>query len=336
MKPIKEKDYQAFYDGLSEYEQFMFNSGATLEGIKWYRDKLAEMDGNTWRMQSEFPTNEVEAFQSTGNRAFPISTVNKARENNEPPTWIGDFMGDGTHDETALDNVSFIENPKGSTKVWELPDIGYVDRYIVTVDIGGTIEKADWSVIRVFDRMYIPKGGKLEAILTCKLHLDVDLVVWRAAAIAKAYDNALLVVEKNSLNRKKDAGENYLITLHEIAEYYDNMYKRQGKEDEEGETAEIKYGFHTNKHTKPMIVNLYKAVLREEAYIERDAEAMDEADIYEQKEDGSFGNVEGKHNHDDILMCTMIGNYISTILPNCKIKQHNFKPRVSKKALHKF
>ena len=34
-----------------------------------------------------------------------------------------------------------------------------------------------------------------------------------------------------------------------------------------------------NKQTKPMIVKQYKAALREETYMERDREVLDEADL---------------------------------------------------------
>ena len=57
-----------------------------------------------------------------------------------------------------------------------------------------------------------------------------------------------------------------------------------------------------------MIIANYAIMLREKAYIERSAAALDEARVYEQKQDGTFGAKEGKH--DDILMTRMIGCYV--------------------------
>ena len=37
----------------------------------------------------------------------------------------------------------------------------------------------------------------------------------------------------------------------------------------------------------------------------------EELRIYEKRDDGSFGNIKGKGNHDDVLMSTAIGLYIS-------------------------
>ena len=41
----------------------------------------------------------------------------------------------------------------------------------------------------------------------------------------------------------------------------------------------------------------------------------DELLIYERKEDGTLGNVDGKNNHDDIVMSTGIGLYVSQKMP---------------------
>lgn len=327
---------EEFRKSLSEYEQYLWKIGASLEAINWYRFKLKELKGDMWRMKSEFPSTDVEAFQSTGHRVFPLQDIEKMRAYCETPLMRGKHTSDGVSGIKAMNNITWQENDQGDTKVWALPELGWKDRYEVVVDIGGTTKEADYSVIRVFDRKYLSEGGKLEAILTCKLHLDVDIVAWRAVMIAIEYDNALLVIEKNSLNRKKDAGESYLATLNEIAEHYDNVYKRAGKEEEEADGVEVKYGFHTNRQTKPMIIKQMKAAIRDEEFIERDAEVLDECDIYEEREDGSYGNVVGKNNHDDLVMTTAIGLHISTIMPPPKLAEKTFVRKKRKTMISKF
>ena len=56
--------------------------------------------------------------------------------------------------------------------------------------------------------------------------------------------------------------------------------------DKIAEGAPVKYGFNTNRTTKPMIINNYIAILREDGYVERDAETLDEARVYEKKKNG--------------------------------------------------
>ena len=74
-----------------------------------------------------------------------------------------------------------------------------------------------------------------------------------------------------------------------------------------------RYGFHTNVATKTDLVNQMNKRFREQGYIERDGRALDEADCYEVKPDGSYGAVDGEH--DDIYMSRAIGLKASQLLP---------------------
>jgi hypothetical protein len=75
---------------MTEYETDLWEQGATLEGINWYRMKLGEYGGNMVIMCSEFPSNDVEAFQSSGSRFFPMRVIQKARRFVKPPLYKGD------------------------------------------------------------------------------------------------------------------------------------------------------------------------------------------------------------------------------------------------------
>jgi hypothetical protein len=92
--------------------------------------------------------------------------------------------------------------------------------------------------------------------------------------------------------------------LDEIVKYYSNMYARTTP-DKIRQGIPIKYGFHTDKSTKPMIIDGLNGALREESYIERDLRACDEMDTYEIKPNGSYGAVEGTN--DDLVIVTAIG-----------------------------
>lgn len=76
---------------------------------------------------------------------------------------------------------------------------------MVAVDVGGRSESADWSVIAVFDRLG-DDGSPLvrpKVVAQWRGHTFHDLLAWKAAAIAKWYDNALLVVESNTLETEE-------------------------------------------------------------------------------------------------------------------------------------
>ena len=285
---------------------FSGNAGATLEGINWYKQHKKNENMDAWRMQSEFPTTDTEAFASTGRRAFAPLYVMNARAFNRKPEFIGDITGNAQSGIQALDNIQFTLADTGPMYVWDMPDnsINIKNRYVVPVDIGGRTSVADYSIIRVFDRMQLMNGGVPEAILTWKGHLDQDLVIWKAVQIAKIYNNALLAPESNSLRTKtnESEGDHIITIMDEIKKplphtenktspmYYSmnsTLPDPKGK-DGQGWVLPSNMASMTNTINKAkvnLIDNLNK-LLREGGYIEPDSRVCDEYDVYEMKPDG--------------------------------------------------
>lgn len=308
-KPLEENDYGAFIDSMDEYEQHLFSLGATIEAIAWHRDKRREMP-DEWRLYSEFPSTPEEAFQSTGRRVFKISYVNNMRKNCVPPLFVGDIeckKDDNEH----KGNIRFVagaagEKEENSLSVWLMPDEENMmrDRYIVTVDVGGTGNKADYSCIVVADRIAMLDGGVPEIAACWHGHIEHDRLAWKAVEIARAYGNALLVIEANTLETEGTEGNNFEYILSEIAGQYSNLYCRTSQiEIKQGRPR--RWGFHTNSSTKPMVINFLIKALRDDLYIERCLQTTYELDLYEFKENGKeMGAIEG--NHDDRVMATAI------------------------------
>jgi hypothetical protein len=304
---------------MTTYEDFLWTTGATLEGIKWYRWKLAEFEGDTWRMQSEFPSTAAEAFQSTGKRVFSPLYVLRARKTCKPPIFIGDVFADAMKGAESLENIRFEETPKGNLWIWKHPHDPPLDenevmenRYCTFADIGGRTDKADYSVISVFDRYWMSEGGVPERCATWKGHIDQDLFAWKLAQISKMYGNALAAIEVNSmkLNEGVTEGDHAYTVLDQISDHYENLYTRTTPE-QIRQGLPRTYGFHTNSKSKGMIVDSYNAILRDSGYIEYDRRALDEADMFELKQNGiTMGATDG--NHDDELITTMGGLWIAT------------------------
>ena len=308
-------DYEAFILSLTPYEQMLFDKGATLEAIAWYRGKLREM-GEHWRMCSEYPTTPEEAFQSTGHNFYPAEYVAELRKGCTDPTLTGEIAGDEPKGEGALRGLRLEPQSNGRLKVWLDADrsVKMRDRYLVVVDIGGRSDASDNSVICVFDRYWMHEaGGVPEVTAEWCGHIEHDLLAWKAAQVASYYDNALLVVESNTLETKGSEGNHFNTLLSEIAEVYPNLYRRT-REEQLVKGGMVRYGFHTNASTKPMVCDLELEVLRDGLYIERCAEAVDEHATFEVKENGELGAVEGCH--DDRHITRAIGNYFNyKILP---------------------
>ena len=120
-------------------------------------------------------------------------------------------------------------------------------------------------------------------------------MAWKAAQIARFYDNALLVFESNSIECDLMVGDTL---LRSIAMKYPHLYYR--------DNDKSKPGFHTNVRTKNEAISNLIAYIRDKGYIERDVNAINEMINYEILPNGrSYGARKGCH--DDILMTRAIG-----------------------------
>lgn len=305
-------DHRAFIRNMNEDDWVRWEQGATLEGIAWYNKTMKDENYDKWRMESEYPGTADEAFQSTGDMVFHRAHINRCAVSCREPLAKGKLHAQETKGAKAFVNIEFETTNEGNLWIWDYPDksANVSNRYAVSVDIGGTTDGADFSIIRVLDRFWLLDGGVPEAIATWRGHVDQDQLAWIAAQIAYWYNKALLIVESNSLKKEELSaeGDHFLTVLDEIAGVYDNLYTRSDPE-KVREGAPVLYGFHTNTKTKQMIINHYRAVLRDDGYMERDIRVVDEQKSYQRFEDGSMGATDGTH--DDLLMATAIVLWVS-------------------------
>ena len=297
------------------YLWWLWEQGASLDAIQWY--VLERMKYNDHgNMASEFPSDDIEAFVHSGARVFDKYKIDELKPSCKPPMYIGEVYADKDDGAESLKNCRFVEDRQGLFWVWAMPEVDpeetVKDRYLVVVDIGGRSNKADYSVILVLDRLFMMDGGKPSVVAQWYGHIDMDLLAWKAAQIATIYDNALLVIESNTLethDRERSVdGDQSSFLLNQIKEVYPNLYARKQSEEDIINKVPRKYGFHTNVSTKPMIISTLVKVIREGLYVERDLRCLDEYLTYEKRPNGSFSAVLGKH--DDLLMTRAIGLHI--------------------------
>lgn len=296
----------------------LWTMGATLEALHWYtlerRKYTDEAD-----LAAEFPSDDIEAFKHSGANVFDSAVVERLRPGCRQPTMKGEVLAVAEKGREALLDLHFVDNPYGLLWVWQLPETAdggkVTDRYMVVVDIGGRSAKSDWSVIVVFDRRPLLDDGCPEVCAQWYGHIDMDRLAWKAAQIACFYDQALLVIESNTLETHGqqafgfEGGDQSTFILREIREVYDNLYARQQSADEIRQRAPVRYGFHTNVRTKPAIISTLIAVVRDGLYVERDERCLDELLTYERRPNGSYGAIDGCH--DDLLMTRAIALHLS-------------------------
>lgn len=337
MEPVEDKEAFAHWlwnnrsrdtepKGYKETGKFfwrMWKLGATFEAINWYRNYRNKFLSHAY-MASEAPIDEVEAFRNSGNLIFNPYSIEELK---------GLYLDNKYHTATismpAEKSFYAIQDAKlkfdandltvvdGELKVWAVNNNNIMrvkDRYVVCLDIGGASPKSDYSVMTVIDRLGMVKGvdGKPRVVARWRGHMRHDLLAWRAAALAHIYSDALLVIESNTADRHQNTeGDHFGTIIEEIADYYPNLYQRSASSEDVQKRVQMKYGFHTNKLTKQQVIDNLTACVDDQLYEEPDKEMYKELRIYERKDDGTMGNIDGQNNHDDVLMSTAIGLYVS-------------------------
>lgn len=297
------------------YLWWLWEQGASLEAIHWYILERAKYNEHA-SMASEYPSDDIEAFVHSGTMVFDKYKVDAFKESCKEPRFVGDVYADGDEGKDALENLRFSEDRQGMLWIWEMPetdgDEHVLDRYLTVVDVGGRSSKSDWSVIVVFDRLFMMDGGKPVVVAQWYGHCDIDLLAWKAAQVAAFYDNSLLVIESNTLethDKERDVdGDQSQFILNQVKGVYRNLYARKQSEEDILQGLPTKYGFHTNVATKPMVISTLVKVIRDKLYVERDIRCLYEYLAYEKKPNGAYGAIIGKH--DDLLMTRAIGLHI--------------------------
>lgn len=303
-----------------EYLYSLWAKGASLEHINWYIRKRRSFHDHA-QMASEAPSDDVECFKFSGNRVFNIYLIDTLREEYvKPPVFTGNIV------ESKKDGkLRLTPDANGLLRIWDYPEsTPCTDRYLITVDVGGRSVQADYSVITVMDRWFTRfKGGKLQVAARWHGHIRYDFLATLAVKMARYYQNALLVFESNTFDKKKaeaneyvEQGDHIRGILSKVGDTYRNLYMRAATDPEDIKNGVYrKIGYQTNVKTKQDMVDNFITVFEDGDFIDPDERMYKEAAIYEQRPDGSYGNIQGRGNHDDILMSDMIGAIVHNEMP---------------------
>ena len=298
-----------------KYYWWLWEIGSTLEHINWYRYRRLRL--SFAKMCNEAPETPEQAFFTAGNHVFdPFQVQEKAKKCREP-VYVGDLVADGEKGEEALRNIRFIPNSTGNLRIWEKPDDSPVsNRYLVILDPRrGASEGADPASITVIDRLLMMQdfglGGKPGVVAEMNYKADPDLQAYDAMRLAEWYNHAKLVIESNtmeSMDAERNNGiDSFEYILDIVSKLYSNLYMRSAPEEDADGKIIYKWGFQTNRLTKPKIINFMKECLRDDLWDEPSKLCCAEMASY--MEDHGKTNAEhGKH--DDVVMSRAIGLWI--------------------------
>lgn len=287
----------------------LWEKGATLEAINWYVSERSKYT-NHGDMASEYPSDDIEAFTYSGRKVFSSEDVEQFRAGCRPPRRRGEIYGTADDGEKSIDGLRFVKESDGRLYMWhdvERSDEEEVtDRYLVVVDVcKGHTKNADFADVLVLDRYPMIEGEQPVVAAEWHGHIDMDKLAWKSLQIAAYYNNALLVIESNTLETNNTKGEaEYILTLiHDV--YGRQLYARRQSSEDIKQGLPKKYGFHTNTLTKKVVIYNLKVVIREHLYVEREEACLDEYLTYVETENNVFEAMEGYH--DDRLMTRAIG-----------------------------
>jgi hypothetical protein len=312
-----------------KYYYWLWEMGSTLEHINWYRYRRLRLSFS--KMCNEAPETPAQAFFTAGNHVFDPFLVDEKSKRCRRPVFVGDLVAAGAKGEEALQDIQFIPNSTGNLRVWEMPDDSPVkNRYIVILDPRrGASDGADPACITVIDRLLMMPdfglGGKPGVVAEMNYKADPDLQAYDAMRIAAWYNNALLVIESNtmeSMNEDRNNGiDSFEYILDIVSGLYGHLYMRKNAEEDIKTKTGSKWGFHTNRSTKPKIINFMKECLRDDLWDEPSILCCNQMASYME----DHGKTDAEHGkHDDVVMSRAIGLWIcykEMPLPSWEVKE---------------
>ena len=260
----------------------------TDEQLKWRRNTISnECQGDLEIFRQEYPSNDQEAFISSGRPCFNVQVLRGYLDKALEPKAIGNLNIKGR-------KIEFEENTKGYLRVWEMPVHGR--QYVIGGDVAEGLIKGDYSTAIVLDRSNMTQVAEWHG------HIDPDLFGVALYRLGKFYNTAFLGVEVNN------HGLASLISLINgnflyKTEPYRNLYFKEVL-DEENERKTKKFGWRTDLKSKPLMIDDLAKAIREKLIGLKSKDLIDECLTYVIFEDGKTGAQGGCYD-DRVIACSI-------------------------------
>ena len=268
--------------------------------VYWRRTMIATaFNGDIEQFKQEYPASPDEAFISTGNCVFNKALIIQrlAELRKVEPIKVGRFEYEKTiisREVAKITNIRWVDDESGEIQIHELPEVndkGQKKPYALGGDTAG--EGSDYFTAKVIDNITQKSVATYR-----KQRIDDDLYADQMYCLGMYYNEAIIGIETNF----SVAPTNELERLG-----YKNLYIREQVDDISKKIVK-KYGFNTNRVTRPQIIANFKALFRECPEAESDKETLREMLTFIRREDGKEAAMDGKH--DDLVMADCIAHFI--------------------------
>lgn len=250
--------------------------------LDWYESKKRSM--TSWQLAQEYPSNPEEAFIKSGRTVFDVDDLVEKIIPVEPT--VGSLL-----ERTSLRDFEFVANHTDRHSldpvyVWEFPKPHTA--YVLGADVAEGLDWGDYSCAYVIE---VDSG---DVVACWHGHIPADLFGEEIFKLATWYNSALVGVESNN------HGLTTITSLRRAG--YKRIFRRRRVNSTQGNTPTTEYGWHTNKSTKPLMIDELARALREQAIVLRCAPALGELRTYVRDEKGAMAGSP----HDDRVMSLAI------------------------------
>lgn len=268
------------------------NKNLDSEQLYWYLNKYNNYLKKDL-IKQEYPCTPEEAFLNSGNCVFDAELLTYRKEELQEEYKIKPYRqgffefkwnDEETKDYIINSSIKFVENPLGMIKIYQKPKpTGY---YVLGGDTAG--DGSDYNTGTCLDNT----NGK--RVATVRTQANTDIYTYQMYCLGMYYNQALVSIEINfntfpvlELKRLKYSHQY-------IREEYDSISKKMQQ----------KYGWKTDRNTRPMLISTEQAMIRDHIELFVDITMISECLSFVYDENMRPDAMPGKH--DDLLFSDMI------------------------------
>lgn len=268
------------------------NKNLDSEQLYWYLNKYNNYLKKDL-IKQEYPCTPEEAFLNSGNCVFDAELLTYKKEELQEEYKIKPYKqgffefkwnDEETKDYIINSSIKFVENPLGMIKIYQKPKLtGY---YVLGGDTAG--DGSDYNTGTCLDNT----TGK--RVATIRTQANADIYTYQMYCLGMYYNQALASIEIN-FNTFPVLELKRLKYPHQyIREEYDSISKKMQQ----------KYGWKTDRNTRPMLISTEQAMIRDHIELFVDITMILECLSFVYDENMRPDAMPGKH--DDLLFSDMI------------------------------
>ena len=234
---------------LTDREQRLIEKGASYEQLLWRRRTIKnECGGSEDKFAQEYPSDDMEAFITSGRPVFNVQICKKNFDSAQPPLRIGNL------EEVEIDGVKtveFVENEKGYISIYKEIEFDEYDHYVYVggCDVAEGLEQGDYSVIPIMDRR------DNEIAIVWHGHIDPDLLAYEQWKLQQFLKGDIYFGTERNNHGLTTITQAYKLGVNQ---YYQEDFEKGGYP----ESTE-KIGWRTDLKTKPIVINQLNEWIRE-------------------------------------------------------------------------